>query len=291
MDWEWTWDNFLNLELFRIGEFRLISGNLLVAILQLFGTWLFLFLLRKIIVRQNDDVGLAQKARRYTIFIITKYVVWTASIIVMLEVIGVRITFVLAGATALLVSVGLGLQHIFRDFFSGLFLLFEGTVQVGDIIEANGEVGKVIEMNLRSSEILTRDQVTIIIPNSKFIEEKVVNWTHNAQHVRFTVDVGVSYDSDVNEVMQLLREVMLDQKSVLSKPKPFVRFVNFGESTLDFELNFWSKQAFEIENVKSDLRIAIFNKLKENNIRIPFPQRDLHVTGIEQQVEFKKREN
>lgn len=291
MDWEWTWDNFLNLELFRIGEFRLISGNLLVAILQLFGTWLFLYLLRKIIVRKNDDVGLAQKARRYTIFIITKYVVWTASIIVMLEVIGVQITFVLAGATALLVSVGLGLQHIFRDFFSGLFLLFEGTVQVGDIIEANGEVGKVIEMNLRSSEILTRDQVTIIIPNSKFIEEKVVNWTHNAQHVRFTVDVGVSYDSDVNEVMQLLREVMIDQKSVLSKPKPFVRFVNFGESTLDFELNFWSKQAFEIENVKSDLRIAIFNKLKENNIRIPFPQRDLHVKGIEQQIEIKKREN
>ena len=118
-----------------------------------------------------------------------------------------------------------------------------------------------------------------------------MNWTRTAQSVRFTVDVGVSYDSNVEEVMQILNEVMEEKKSVLKKPKPFVRFKEFGSSSLDFELNFWSKRAFEIEDVKSDIRIAIFKKFKENNISIPYPQRDLHIKGEKQNVNFKTTEN
>lgn len=286
-----NWDQFLNYELLHIGDFKLISGNLMVGLFQLLGTWIVVVLLRKLITRAPSGTSPAVKAKRYTIFIITKYIIWTASLIITLEIIGVRITFLLAGATALLVSVGLGLQNIFRDFFSGLFLLFEGTVQVGDIIEANGEVGKVVEMNLRSSEILTRDQVTIIIPNSKFIEEKVVNWTHQSDSVRFTVDVGVAYDSDVDEVIAILNRTMTEQKEILDKPEPFVHFTDFGDSSMDFEMNFWSKEAFLIENVKSDLRIAVFRELKKSNITIPFPQRDIHVKGMEHTVNFKKAEN
>ena len=173
-----TWDEFLNFELLHIGGFKLMSGSLIIVILMIIGTWIAVKLLRRIITRKGSETTKAQEAKRHTLFIIIKYVIWLASIIIMFEVIGIQVTLFLFGATAFLVTIGLGLQNIFRDIFSGMVMLFEETVQVGDIIEVNGEVGQVVEISLRSTEILTRDQVTLIMPNSKFIEEQVTNWTH-----------------------------------------------------------------------------------------------------------------
>lgn len=198
----------------------------------------------------------------------------------MLEILGIPVTPLIVGSTALLVGIGLGLQRIARDFFSGLFLLFDSTIKVGDIIEVNNEVGKVVEMNLRSSEILTRDQVTIILPNSQFIEEKVINWTREKQKVRFSVTVRVSYKSDVEEVMKNLKEVMLEQKNILKTPEPFVWLIEFGEYGIIYDLYFWSKHAFEIEKIKSDLRVAVWKRLKEKNIEIPYPQQDLYIKSM-----------
>lgn len=283
-----NWDDFLNYELVRIGDVRLMSGKLFVVFLVATGTWLTLNLIRRPILNTKDDITEAQRSKRQTAFVIAKYIVWIISIIIMLEILGIPVTPLLVGSTALLVGIGLGLQRIARDFFSGLFLLFDSTIKVGDIIEVNNEVGKVVEMNLRSSEILTRDQVTIILPNSQFIEEKVINWTRDRQKVRFSVKVGVSYDADAEEVMALLKEAMIEQSSIHKKPEPFVWLTNFGDSAIEYELHFWSKYAFEIEKVKSDLRVAVYKKLKANNIKIPYPQRDLHITGMEQMIESKK---
>jgi len=209
-----------------------------------------------------------------------KYVLYVVVFVVILEIIGVKITILLAGSAALLVGLGLGLQQIFSDIISGIFLLVEGSVKIGDIMELDGGIiGKVNEINLRTSEIRTRDGIVIIVPNHKFIVESVVNWSHNALLTRFQITVGVSYGSDPNKVKEILLQCAAENTEVSNNKisKPNVRLVNFGDSSLDFQLLFWSKNVFLIENTKSDLRFAVVQKFRDNGIEIPFPQQDLHV--------------
>jgi len=252
-------------------------GNILMTGLVVMITWLFLNILRRVIERPKFILDNIDKKRRHSIYLIIKYFVWVITLVVILEVIGVKVTILIAGSAALLVGIGLGLQNIFADLVSGFFLLFEGTIKVGDVIEADGIIGKVVEINLRSSEVMTRDGVTIIVPNSKFVVEKVINWSHNNDSVRFNVEVGVAYGSDVEDVIQCLTETLKKHPKVENKPLPFVRFVNFGESSLDFQLIFWTKETFLVENVKSDIRRSVYKELNERKIVIPFPQRDLHI--------------
>lgn len=272
-----NWDEFINYELLTIGDVKIIVGNLIFAVIIAVATWIFVKMLRRTIVRPNFIADKINQKRRMSIFLITKYIIWVISLLLMLEVIGLRITVFLVGSTALVVVLGLGLQNIFKDLISGLFLLFEGTIKIGDIIEADGIIGRVVEINLRNSHIMTRDDVTMVLPNSKFIMESIVNWSHNNDSVRFIVNVGVAYGSDVEAVMVILKQAMDENESIPKKPVPFVRFKEFGESALLFEMIFWSNETFIIENVKSDLRRAVYRKLNENNVVIPFPQRDLHI--------------
>lgn len=264
--------------------------KILFGICILAGTWLAIAILRRTITKPNFIIDKIGRKRRITIFLIVKYIGWFASVFISLHVMGADITGLMLGSTAVLVGLGLGLQNIFKDLISGLFLLFEGSLKIGDIIEADGVVGKVEEINLRSSEVLTRDDVTIIIPNSKFVAEKVVNWSIDNESVRFTVHVSVAYGSDVEKVFSCLEEAMDEHKLIAKKPVPFVRFTNFGESSLDFEMKFWSKTTFRIENVKSDLRRSVYKKLAANGLAIPFPQRDIHIKGVEHMVDFKQKE-
>lgn len=283
-----NWDDFINYEIFELGDFKLLLGNLLIGIIIIFVTSFFISILRRAILKPRFIIDKIDEKRRNTFFSITKYFVWIISGLIVLEVIGVKITPLLFGSTALLVGLGLGLQNIFKDFISGLFLLFEGTIKIGDIIEVDGERGKVIEINLRSSEILTQDDVTIIIPNSRFIVEKVVNWSHDTNAVRFQVKVGLAYDSDVDVVFECLESSMQENKEVLDNPKSFVRFSDFGESALNFDMIFWSNNTFRIDDVKSDLRRSVYSKLKEKGLNIPFPQRDINIKGVEHVVNFKE---
>ncbi len=272
-----TWDEFINYQIFELGDFKLLMGNLLLAILVVLLTFLFLILLRRIIFKPRFIISKIDEKRRATFYFLTKYIVWLISSVIILEVIGIKLSVLLFGSTALLVGLGLGLQNIFKDFVSGLFLLFEGSIKVGDIIEVDGEVGRVAEINLRSSEIFTRDDVTIIVPNSRFITEKVINWSHEKSQSRFNVTVNVAYGSNLDVVLHCLQEAMDEHPQVQNRPKPFVRFIDFGESALVFDMIFWSRNMFRIENIKSDLRFSVYKKLQENNVIIPFPQRDVHI--------------
>lgn len=128
---------------------------------------------------------------------------------------------------------------------------------------------------------MTRDDMTIIMPNSRFVVEKVVNWSHNYEEVRFKVGVGVAYGSDADKVVEILKEAMAEIPAIAKKPVPFVRFVNFGDSAIEFEMIFWSKEPFVIENTKSDLRMKVYKMLDTHGMVIPFPQRDLHVKGLD----------
>jgi small-conductance mechanosensitive channel len=283
-----NWDSFLNCRLFKLGDFELITGNLLIGLLVLISTWLIIFLLRKAITRPRFIIDKIDEKRRTSIFLITKYIVWVITIVIFLEVIGVKITLLLVGSTALLVGIGLGLQNIFRDLVSGLFLLFEGSIKVGDVLEVDGVVGKVVDVNLRSTEVITRDNSMIIIPNSRFVVEKVINWSHNNDKVRFCVNVGIAYGSDVDLVIETLKEAMSEIKGIEISPAPFVMFQDFGDSSLQFDMIFWSKDPFKIEITKSELRILVYRKLKERNLAIPFPQRDVHIKDIEKFIGDKK---
>lgn len=283
------WKEILKYEIFKFGKFELLMGNLLLACTIALGTVLLLLFLKRIILRPQLFKDKIPDKRRMSIYLLLKYFIWIVSFIVILQSLGVNTTALLFGSSALLIGLGLGLQNIFKDLVSGLFLLFEGTMQVGDIIEADGVIGRIVDINLRSSELLTREDVKIIIPNSRFVTDKIVNWSHNGDQVRFEVKVGLAYGTDVEAAISILQEVLDENKRVLNKPQSFVRFSNFGESSLDFELIFWSKETFAINNLKSDLRRAVYLKLKENGMAIPFPQRDIHIKGMENLgIETKK---
>jgi small-conductance mechanosensitive channel len=140
----------------------------------------------------------------------------------------------------------------------------------------DGEVGRVVEIGLRTSKLETRSNIILIVPNSKLINDQVINWSHLEKRTRFSVKVGVAYGSDVDKVKQVLLTCAGQHNEISKTPAAFVRFSDFGESSLDFELLFWSTHIFRIEDVKSDLRFLINAGFKQNNITIPFPQRDVH---------------
>lgn len=222
------------------------------------------------------------KGRQYAAQQIIKYVFFILGTILILDNFGIDITALLLGSAALLVGVGIGLQKTFNDLISGLILLFEGTISVGDIVNVHGMVATVSKIGIRTSTVETRDNIKMIIPNSQFIEEDVVNWTHDNKIARFDVKVGVAYGSDLDLVKKCLLEVTKKNPNILDSPPASVLFTNFGDSALDFELQFWSKNFWNIEGTKSDIRFSIEKTFRENDIEIPFPQRDLHIksTGL-----------
>jgi small-conductance mechanosensitive channel len=272
----WNFD-FWTYTIFKIGVYSFKVGNLISATLLIMLTLVAVALVKRIIERPKFVQNNLDYKRQHSVFMIVKYFIWVISFLLLLEVLDFKVTLILAGSAALLVGIGLGLQNIFADFISGFFLLFEGTIKIGDIIEVDDVVGKVTEINLRSSEVLTRDGVTFIIPNSKFVVEKVTNWSRNTENVRFMVDIGVAYGSDIDQVMEVLKKCLNENKYVEKNPSSFIRFKNFGDSSLDFQLIFWTKEVFLVENVKSNLRIGIYRALQKNGITIPFPQRDVHI--------------
>jgi len=210
-----------------------------------------------------------------------KYVIYLFAIFFSLNSLGINMTLLLGGAAALLVGIGLGLQQTFNDFFSGLVLLFERSVAVGDILTVGEVQGTVKKIGMRSSIIETLGNRNIIIPNSKLVNENVLNWNHFDNTVRFEIVIGVAYGSDTEIVKRLLLKSIEKQPDVLTYPKPFVRFNNFGDNALEMTLYFFSDNLVFQENVKSDIRFEIDKLFRENNISIPFPQREVWIRKSE----------
>ncbi len=282
------WNDFIDYKIVEIGKRTILMGGVLGACVVLMATWVAIKIARRALLNPRIIINKIDKKRRISIFLIVKYLGWVVSILLALKVLGFDITLIIFGSTAVLIGLGFGLQDIFRDFVSGMFLLFEGSLKIGDVIEADGIVGRVKEINLRSSEVITQDDVTIVIPNSKFVAEKVVNWSMDNELVRFQVEVAVAYGSDVEKVIATLEKVMEENENVADSPKAFVRFTDFGDSALQFQMIFWSKFGFVIDNVKSDIRREVYKKLNENGLVIPYPQRDIHIKGLEKMMSVTK---
>src|SRR6056297_2791543 len=269
-------NNILGYTLVNTEKITITVYDLLMAVIIITITWLVLWFIKRVFKRTIFRKAI-DPAKGHTVYQLIKYLLWVIALVLVLNILGVRITLLLAGSAALLVGIGLGVQQVFKDIVSGLFLLFEGHLKIGDVVELDGIVGIVKDIGFRTTTIESRDNIILIIPNSKFIGENVINWSHIEKKTRFHVNVGVAYGSDVEKVQKILMESALEHKDITQDPEPFVRFNDFGNSSLDFQLFFWTNNAFRVENLKSDLRFAIDRKFRENNVTIPFPQRDVHI--------------
>lgn len=263
--------------LLKTEHFDLTVLELIMVIFILIVTIVVIKFVRYVLFRVVNQRA-EEFARRHAIFQILKYLIWITSFSLSLEAVGIKLTLLLAGSAALLVGMGLGLQQIFQDIMSGVAMLIEGSLRIGDVVEIDKDtIGKVREINLRTSKIETRDHIILIVPNSRFINETVINWTHINRQTRFCVEVGVAYGSDVNLVTQVLLDCVKDHPKISTNPKPFVRFNNFGESSLDFQIFFFTNERFGAENIKSEIRYRINEAFTKHNIKIPFPQRDVYI--------------
>ena len=231
------------------------------------------FLFNRFLVNSGLDRSL-----QYAIAQIVSNLVLVVGIFVVLENTGIHLGALTVFAGAVGVGIGFGLQNIASNFISGLVILAERPITIGDRVEVAGLAGQVELIRARSTVIRTNDNIAMIVPNSKFIEEPVTNWTYGDPRVRFRIPVGVAYGTDVNKVREALIAAGQSNPHVLRDPAPSVFLNQFGDSSIDFELVVWSSEmSHRPSRFKSDLNFAIEEKLREAGIEIPFPQRDLHI--------------
>ncbi|MBN3034227.1 MAG: mechanosensitive ion channel [Bacteroidales bacterium] len=270
-------EDLTKLKLFESDKVTMTLWSAITAALIIIAVILLVRLIRYLF-RKLQKGGRLDAGSSNAFFLIIKYFVWVITFVLVLDTIGINVSILIASTAALLVGVGLGLQQLFNDIACGIIILFERNVKINDVVQLeDGTVGKVISVGLRTSKIRSRDDIALIIPNSKFVNDVIINWTHIEQKSRFHVDVGVAYGSDVPKVKEVLLDCASRHPDVASHPAPFVRFSNFGDSSLDFQLYFWVEHSFLVENIKSDLRFFIDDAFRHKGIQIPFPQMDVHI--------------
>lgn len=267
----------IEFQLFKLNNVSITISNVLLLLVIFLMTRFLIRASKMIINRSLQSKHWIDEGKRYTITILVQYLITTVAVLLAFESVGLNLSIILAGSAALFVGIGFGLQTIFADIVSGFFLLFEGSIQVGDIVELSGTVGQVEKIDIRTSKIKTRDGITMVVPNSNLISNTVINWSHNNKQTRFMVEVGVAYGSDTELVKTTLIQCVSNHKDVSTEHPILVRFDDFGDSSLLFRVFFWSHKMWEIELIRSDIRFAIDKAFREKGITIPFPQRDIHI--------------
>jgi small-conductance mechanosensitive channel len=260
---------------------RLTVGTIIYLV---FGTWLLFFLSKRIsravIERLLNKYG-TEKGVSHAIGTIFRYIFVFIGLIIIIQSTGVDLSAITILAGALGVGIGFGLQNITNNFISGIIILFERPIKVGDKVELpelNNLTGDVVNISARSTTIITNDNIAIIVPNSKFISETVINWSYNDTKVRFNIPVGVSYKENPEVIKELLIEVARNHSGVLKNPPPDVLFDEFGDSSLNFTLRVFTTEHNRTPKIlKSELYFSIFKKFKEKGIEIPYPQRDVYI--------------
>lgn len=240
-------EKILNYTLFEIDGTSLKVFSILKFVIFVVA----LFVVFRVIKTLIYNIKKIDQSKKYVICSLAKYIIWVLSIVVGLDILGFNLSVLIAGSAALLVGIGLGLQNLFSDFISGIIILVDSTIKVGDIIDVNGLVCKVQDINLRTTTVLTRDDKYIILPNSQLAHSQLINWIHSNITSRFDIKTGVDYSSDVNLVMKILKESAIEQDGVKETPSPFVRFVDCADSSLNFEVYFCRMKYFELKILKA----------------------------------------
>ena len=276
MEWLKTTFKYVSMPLFEISGNQISLISILLAVGVFFLTTSLAKMSERFMHKVLEDKGLDSGVRG-SIVTITRYLVLFVGIMITLDTIGISLASLTALGAVLMVGIGFGLQNITQNFISGLIILFERPVKVGDLVAVNGISGRIVEIGARSTLVHTRDDVAIIVPNSQFISEQVINQSFTGKNMRVQVDVGVSYGSDTNKVKNILLEIAKNSEGVISEPAPKVFFEHFGDSSLDFSLAIWIDNIWDNREILSNIRFDIDSAFREHNISIPFPQRDVHI--------------
>jgi len=272
---------FLSIPVFKSGESSLTLWSLLSLVILLLLLFYISSRIRRwltgtLLVRSKLDHGV-----REAVGSISRYLILVIGFLIILQTVGIDLTAlnILAGAVG--IGVGFGLQNIANNFISGLIILFERPIKIGDRIEVGDVEGDVTSIGSRATTVVTNDNIAIIVPNSSFIAQNVVNWSYTDQKVRFKIRVSVAYGSDPRTIEKLLLETAEENPDILKNPAPGVRFLEFGDNGLLFELRAWSTSLLHRKGkLISDLNFGIHKKFTANGIEFPFPQRDIHLRSM-----------
>ena len=285
-----TFGDFLNFKLINLKSFHLDFFSIFVIVSIFFASRILVNFSKIIIGRKFRKAANSDLSTEYVYVKIAKYVIYVFAIIFCLQILDVDVTLLLTGSAALLVGIGLGLQDVFKDVFAGFVLLFEGNLRVGDIVEitsgsknstksSNGIIAKIVKINVRTSQIQTREGNVLIIPNTRLTQEQVENWSHGSELTRFMINLTVEYGANTELIKRLLKQAALAHPKVKKSHPILVRLSSFGDSGLELELVFWADQSWDINNYKSEIRFEIDRLFREYEIKIPYPKRDIFMNS------------
>ncbi|WP_138431099.1 mechanosensitive ion channel family protein [Fodinibius saliphilus] len=279
-----SWEDFfryiqdiLNFQLFTISDVPVTTASILTFFLFLTffivaGIFARRTINRKIFKRFNVDEGTS-----YTLSRITQYIIITIGVLISFNFVGINLSSLTVIFGLLSVGIGFGLQNVTSNFISGLIILFERPISVGDRVVVNDIEGDIIEINIRSTMVRTVNNISIVVPNSEFVSKNVINYSHGDPTYRLDVNVGVSYNSDLDTVLKALNEVAEKNSSVMKKPEPEVYLMEFGDSAWNMQLRLWIPNVKDYPKIRNELNQAIVRTFDKYDIVIPFPQRDVHM--------------
>jgi small-conductance mechanosensitive channel len=282
-----TFADLFKVKLIDLPNFKLDFSDLLVIVSVFFGARILVSFSTLLISRRLKRSKNYDKATEFIYVQIAKYFIYIFSIFFCLQLLNVT-SLLLGGSAAILVGIGFGIQDVFKDFVAGFVLLFEAKLRVGDVVEITPVskagsksnetiVAKILKINLRTTEIQTREGNILIIPNTRLTQEQVENWSHGSELTRFTIKITVEYGSNTELIQRLLKQAALAHPNVNKNEPIMVRLADFSDNGLDLELIFWADQSWDINNYKSEIRFEIDRLFREYKIKIPYPQRVMHV--------------
>jgi small-conductance mechanosensitive channel len=270
-------NEILNLTLFQIKETPVTVMSIFIFLILLTGFIVLGVVARKTLNRKILKKFKVDEGTTYTLSRITQYIIITIGALISFQFVGIDLSGLAVIFGLLSVGIGFGLQNVTSNFISGLIILFERPITVGDRVSVNNIEGDVTEINIRSTKVRTVNNISIIVPNSEFVSKDVINYSHGDPTYRLDIDVGVSYGSDLEMVLKSLQEVADENKHVLSQPKAEVHLIEFGESSWNMQLRAWIGNVKDYPRIRNELNKAVVRKFREYGVEIPFPQRDLHL--------------
>ena len=276
-------DDLFNYPIINFSSIKISFYHILVITTVLFSARISVFLSKLYIARKLKDNPKFSEGNMYIFTQLLKYVIYIFSIMFCFQALNIPLSNFFFGSAAVLVGIGLGLQDAFRDLIAGFILLIEGNIKVGDMIKISATtkdeelVAKIKKINIRTTQIQTWEGNVLVIPNSILTREQVENWSHSSRLTRFVIKVSVAYGTDTDLVQKLLESAALSHPKVKRTQQILVRLTDFGLNGLELELIFWADQHWDIKTYKSDIRFEIERLFRSNNIRIPYPQRTVHL--------------
>ncbi len=274
---------FLSTPRINIGDKKISLNGFIVAILIFYLSFSLSKAFEKTAKSRLEKVPFLDTTRTNTISMLLRYSVILIGVLAAFAIVNIDFTTLKVLIGALGVGIGFGLREIVNNLISGFILLSDKTVVHNDLIEVNGLLGRVETVGIRTTIIRTFNNVEVIVPNTNLVNNELINYTHSDPIIRIDIPVGVSYKSDPFKVKEALIENLSKLENILKKPEVIIYFTDFGESSLNFQVSVWTDNALKKKEIESDIRYSIWKTLKENNIEIPFPQRDVHIKGEQKQ--------